>query len=273
MTFYKNIFFVLLAAIALTSCEDVIVLDLKNDAPQLVIEATVDASNQVATVILTKSNGFYDDINLDLETGATVELTLADSSVIQLQEVQNGFYLALNVQVAEGDALTMMVTDQAGNQYQATTAVPHGVQIDSLGIEEITGVRPGGGGSFGGSDTATQYQIFTYWNDVANQDSYYRLKAVVNDTARIGFTMVDDIGNEGEQMFRPFFDIFSAGDTVTVQLLSLDKASYTYLNQLSDVQGQGFNSTTPFNPTSNFDNNALGYFGIQRMDSKTVILE
>ena len=271
----KNICFVLLAAVVLTSCEEVIILDLENDEPRLVIEAVVDASTQMATVTLTKSNGFYDDISLDLETGAIVELTLADGSMVTLSEVEDGIYLATGIQVAEGDELTMAITDQAGNLYQATTFVPHDVLIDSLDIVETTGGGPGGGGGspFGG-DTTTQYQIFTFWNDVPNQASYYRLRAIVNDTLQADvYTMIDDVGNDGQQLFRPFFQNFDGGDTVTIQLLSLDKGSYNYFTELSSVQGQGFNSTTPFNPDSNFDNNALGYFGVMKMDTRTVVLE
>jgi len=44
----------------MTSCEDVIELDLETSEPQTIIEATIDATTQTATVLLTKSNGFYD---------------------------------------------------------------------------------------------------------------------------------------------------------------------------------------------------------------------
>ena len=269
----KNICFSLLAVLVFASCEEVIVLELENDEPRLVIEAVVDASTRTATVILTKSNGFYDDVNLDLETGATVQLTLADGAIVELEEKENGFYLAVNVEVTEGDELTMTIIDQAGTQYQATTTVPHDVLLDSLDIVEGSG-GPAGGSPFGGSDTVTQYQIFTFWNDVPNKESFYRIRAIVNDTLQAGvYTMVDDIGNDGQQLFRPFFQTFESGDIVTIQLLSLDKASYDYFEQLSAVQGQGPNSTTPFNPESNFDNNALGYFGIMKKDMRTVVLE
>lgn len=273
----KNIYFALLAIVALTSCEEVIVLDLENDEPRLVIEAVVDASAQTATVILTKSNGFYDDVSLDLEVGASVELTLADGSTVALSEIQDGLYFAAGIQVTEADELTMTVIDNAGNQYVSTTSVPHDILIDSLDIVEATGGGPGGGvgNPFGGdTTTAPQYQIFTYWNDIPNKESFYRIRAVLNDTLQAEvYTMVDDIGSDGEELFRPFFQAFETGDTVTIQLLSLDEDSYNYFNELSAVQGQGQNSTTPFNPKSNFDNNALGYFGIMKMDSRTVILE
>lgn len=271
----KNICFALLAALALTSCEEVIILDLENDEPRLVIEAVVDASAQTATVFLTKSNGFYDDVSLDSETGASVELTLADGSTVALSEIQDGLYFAAGLQVTEADELTMTIIDNAGNQYVSTTYVPHDIAMDSLDIVEAAAGPGGGGNPFGGdTTTATQYQIFTFWDDVPNKESFYRIRAVVNDTLQAGvYTMVDDIGTDGDQLFRPFFQPFESGDTVTIQLLSLDKDSYGYFNELSAVQGQGSNSTTPFNPKSNFDNNALGYFGVQRMDSRTVILE
>ena len=60
---------------------------------------------------------------------------------------------------------------------------------------------------------------------------------------------------------------------VTIQLLSMDEGSYLYFSDLAEIIGQGLNnSTTPFNATSNFDNDVLGYFSIFRKDEETIIL-
>lgn len=256
----------------LTSCEDVIELDLENAAPKLVIDATVDATAGTTQVILTMSNGFYDDINLDFVNDATVNLTLADGSIVNLPMIQDGLYGAFGLNISEGDELTMTVIDGTGNEYKATEKVPYAVAIDSLEIIPTNSAGPNGGSPFGGGGQF--YQVFTHWQDDANQENFYRIRAIVNDTLQTNLiTMIDDINLNGEAISRPVFQSFEAGDTVTIQLLSMDEGSYLYFSDLTEIIGQGLNnSTTPFNATSNFDNDVLGYFSIFRKDEETIIL-
>ena len=256
---------------SLTSCEEVIVLELENAEPKIVIDATVNATAQTAQVLLTKSNGFYDDINLDFVADATVNLTLADGSNVNLPMVQDGIYIAFGINVVEGDELTITVIDGEGVEYKATENVPHAVAIDSLQLIPTDDGGPGNGGPFGGGDVQF-YQIFTHWQDVADKESFYRIRATVNDTLQNGLIVLsDDVNRNGQAISQPVFQTFEEGDTVTMQLLSIDEGSYFYFNGLSG-SGPGFGSTTPFNPKSNFSNQALGYFAVVRTDEITVIL-
>ena len=101
MKYFKNIFFLAFAMMSLASCEDIIELDLENAESKIVIDAVVDATAQNARVILTQSNGFYDDITLDFVADATVNLTLADGSMYPPTEPhiavpKNWKYLCVN---------------------------------------------------------------------------------------------------------------------------------------------------------------------------------
>ncbi len=272
MKIYQILGLILFAAISFTACEEVIVLDLENADAQLVIEARVNATNQTASVFLTKSNGFYEDVNLNVVSDATVDLTLANGSIVNLPLIQNGFYAITGLNVVEGDALTMTVTDNDGNEYKAITNVPHTVEIDSLQLVPTNSGGPGGGGPFGGGNEQF-FQIFTHWKDIGNKESFYQIQVTLNDTLQSDiYQLVDDTNLDGNALSRPIFQSFKEGDTVKMELMSIDAASFRYLNDLSAVQGQGFNSTTPYNPKSNFDNNALGYFGVVQVDEETVIL-
>jgi hypothetical protein len=272
MKYLKNIFFLAFAIMSLTSCEEIIELDLENAASKIVIDAIVDATAQNARVILTKSNGFYDPIALDFVADATVNLTLADGSIVNLPMLQDGIYVAFGINVAEGDELTLTVIDGDGNEYKATENVPHSVAIDSLEVITTSNAGPDGG-PFSGGDVQ-YYQIFTHWQDMADKESFYKIRATVNDTLQTGLILLlDDVNRNGEAFSRPFFQTFEEGDTVTIQLLSIDVGSYRYFSDLGGSGGAGFSSTTPFNPKSNFTNNPLGYFGIVRTDEKTVILD
>jgi hypothetical protein len=266
MKFYQIIVFLSFVILSLASCEEVIELDLKNDEPKLVIEAKVDANTQIATVLLTMSNGFYDAITLELVNNATIQITESDGTIKDLPLISDGLYMTNNIQLADGDELSIAVIDGNGKEYNAKASVPHIVSIDSLSV--MPSPRPGQ------SSAEPISEIFTYWQDAANVESFYRVRALRNDTLLQSYRLIDDFGLDGEQLFQPSFDTFIAGDTATIQVLSIDEVSYRYFSDLAAVQGGGpGGSTTPFNPKTNFDNNALGYFGIFRMDVETVIVE
>ena len=54
--------------------------------------------------------------------------------------------------------------------------------------------------------------------------------------------------------------------------MSIDEATYKYYSDLASIQSSVFDATTPFNPKSNFDNDALGYFGIWYSDVKAIVV-
>ena len=268
MKYLKKIYILAFAIMSLTSCEEIIVLDLKNTESKIVIDAVVDATAQYALVILTQSNGFYDTLALDFATDVSVNLTLADGSVVDFTMIEEGVFLAFPINVTEGDELTITVIDGNGNEYSATEKVPHNIVIDSLEVDEVSIILP--------FDTTeiTTYTIKTYWQDVANKESFYRLRTTVNNTRLPGLISVfNDVNIDGEVFTELVPQVFEKGDTVTIELFSIDAGSYRYYNDLDRMKGGLiFNSTTPSNPKTNFTNNPLGYFGIMWRDEKTVIL-
>lgn len=83
------------------------------------------------------------------------------------------------------------------------------------------------------------------------------------------------IGNDdfinGQSYNAPFFGSEAKkGDTIFIELITLDKANYTYLYTLSSNES---NNTAPANPTSNLEGDAIGYFGAFSTDTMSVIVE
>ena len=68
---------------------------------------------------------------------------------------------------------------------------------------------------------------------------------------------------------------FNPGDTVWVDLLSIDKASYDYFNTLNNIltSDRSPTSLAPANPNTNLTNGALGYFAAYSVDSRMIILQ
>jgi hypothetical protein len=62
---------------------------------------------------------------------------------------------------------------------------------------------------------------------------------------------------------------------VKVLLQSIDKNVFDYFTMLDQVMSDGFinQTATPANPTSNFDNGALGYFSACAVRSKTIVIK
>ena len=88
-----SLFFVLLF---LSSCEEVIVLDLKETSPQTVIEANLNAGAGVCQVLISRSNGFYDTNSFEKIGNATIELLNNSGSNFTFSKINAGEYLSDN---------------------------------------------------------------------------------------------------------------------------------------------------------------------------------
>jgi hypothetical protein len=249
-----------------SSCEDVIVLDLDTTEEQLVIEATLDATAQIAQVVLTRSNDFYDNELPASISGATITLANEKGAVYSLTEIENGRYQAANVLAEPGDSFTVTVDLDEGT-YQASSTVPQPVVL-----EDITVMEDGINSPFG--DDEGDIILSAKWNDPPGQVDYYRIRAYVDESMHNGNYMVftDDIGGDGKPQEIPLRDRFEENTLVEIELLSTSEAYYDYFFQLTSIAGGGPSTTTPFNPVGNFNEGALGYFGIYYTSSITIQL-
>lgn len=65
---------------------------------------------------------------------------------------------------------------------------------------------------------------------------------------------------------------FQIDDTAYLEFQCIDSISYSYYSQINDMALPGFISATPYNPIGNFDNGALGYFGIYYSEDWVTII-
>ncbi len=261
---FKHILYFFGLILLLAACEEVITLDLENDAPQLVIEAVADATLGILSVQLTQSNDFYDNSLPKTIDGASIELKRASGERIAIPLVTSGRYFMDELIFEAGERLEIQIIDEENQLHLASAIVPHAIRIDELEAMER---------NFGRNSDTQKFQVFTHWLDVAEKESFYRIKTFRNtDFLANSYTVVDDLNMEGERLSRPSFTTFEAGDSIQIQLLSINEEMYTYFLDLANIQGEGPGSTTPYNPKGNFDN-ALGYFGVQQFDTQLIILE
>jgi len=262
----KYFFILAIGLFVFSSCEEVIELDLNTTEPQLIIEATLDATNAVARVILTKSNDFYNNNSPERISGADINLRSETGTTYMLAETSAGTYVAENIAANQGEVFTISI-EVEGEMYEATTQVPLPVTLDE--VEVLGNINP----PFGGEDAAT-IRLAATWNDPQDIENFYRIRTYVDDTFQANtYTILNDAfaGDDSEQTV-PIQDLFEENTSITVELLSTDEEYYDYFFQVSSLIGNGPNSTTPYNPKGNFSNGALGYFGIYYSSALSVEL-
>jgi hypothetical protein len=127
------------------------------------------------------------------------------------------------------------------------------------------------------------YDIYVAFKDPPEPGNYYRINAtssVVIPTDSIDgrryrlYTDKLTNGNEMEERIRAG-RLVVAGDTITIDLMSIDKAAYDYYNTLNDIlmSDRAPTSLSPANPTTNINNGSLGHFAAYTIDTKRIVLK
>jgi len=259
----KNIFFVFIFAIFLTSCTEVIEIDLNSSNPVLVVEAKITNEAGPYTVKLSKSVNYDDPNSFPAATGATVIISDDAGNRDTLTEVSSGVYNTQKIQGVEGRTYNLFIKD-GEKEYNAISKMENMVTLDSIYAFPF-----GGGGPGGPPSGDSSLLIFNIFQDPAAIKNYYRIQQYVKKpnetdyTRQTGIVALDDLNTNGNLILIPYFgqSNVSKNDSVIMELQTLNKAAYDYLNTLDDISGGGFGgSGTPANPTSNISGGAMGYF-------------
>lgn len=237
----------------LMGCEDVIELDLNETAPRIVIAAELNATEEQLNVTLSESNSFYEIEKPEALTNARIELHLQNQTKI-LKEIEPGSYVATQIAVAPFDSVSIDIFIN-GSVYSATAIVPSPGPLVDLEQSELPNLPFREEGSV---------RLSAIIEDDPNSLNYYRIKlSDSEDNEYNEITVFDDaFADPAVEFSVPIRETFLPEATVRVELLSTNKAYYTFFYQLSLLTSERSGDITPFNPMGNFNNNALGYFGI-----------
>lgn len=264
MTKYSFILFFIV--LFLWGCEKIIDVDLNETDPKLVIEANLSNSLRHAEVKLSKTGSYFSTEPVQKISDAVISLEGSSGNHYQLAEEEDGTYLLEDV-VFETGATYKITVEAEGGVYEAESVLPERVRIDSLAAvynDEISILNKG-------------YHVNLYFHDPAEIQNYYRLKIFVNgepDDESDDFIFFDDENMDGEFIqLRVRSRTFELGDTVTYELISVDKGAYLYFTSLEEVISVNPGSAAPSNPPSNFSNGALGYFSAWSSDRERIIIK
>ena len=262
----KYIRIITIAIVCLTSCQKVIHIDLNTANPQVVIEANLYEGTHDFKVHITKTTSYFNPGLIPAVLGADVSLSANGNPAQPLVSTGNGWYELVNYTATANTNYTLSVVAE-GKTFTATSYLPISPIMDSLTYKKFTG-------GFGGGKI-DPYLMTAHFQDSLAVGNYYRIIVTKNDSVQnqpFDLYLLDDKLRDGEYFHAPVFSAFcDIDDTMDVELLSMDKNVFDYYTTLSDIiTGDANNSAAPANPTSNWTNKALGYFGAFSTQKKSI---
>ncbi len=273
----KNLIYIFILILTLSSCTDIIDIELNSAMQRVVVEAKITDQSSPATVFLSRTTDYFNPNEPELVSGAKVSLSIASGQSVNLVEINEGVYQSSELEGKSGETYTLKI-EEGEELYEASSKLPTKVKIDSLVVEWFNTFNPND--SLGGG-----YMLNLWYTDPVQESNFYMFtfkklnkseitepdfpgssaKILANDALSNGKPSLMNLNRRG------FYEL---GDTVFVELISIDQKTYTYLDQLGEVSGGGpsFGSSAPANPQNNISNGAMGYFSAQAIDSKIVVI-
>jgi Domain of unknown function (DUF4249) len=280
--FFSPGLFLLILAFGISSCQKVISVDLNQTSPQIVIEGLLNDQGGMDSVVINMTGDYFTpSLYFKPVTNAVVLISDNTGNTDTLKEVSSGIYYSTSPTGVPGRTYSLKVVAD-GKEYDAVSSMPQKVAIDSFYAQPSSN-------PFGESG----YDFYVKFKDPPEPGNYYRIVPHVNSIpadsiigGRGGIFVTDDEFTNGNEITFRFgirkdrnnsnnnFNI-GPGDTVTVDLLSIDKATYYYLFTLRNIiaADQSPTALSPANPNTNMTNGSLGYFSAYAMDSKTMIIK
>jgi hypothetical protein len=281
-------------AITLLGCERDIFFSLKETSPKLVVEASIE-NGQPPLVILSKSLPFFDTLRpsqlaTSFVTDATVSIT-HNGTVYPLKGYRSfaggqplGYYYTVDSTQAalflRGTTLQryLLTIRWQGNTYLAETTIPALTRrIDSIFWRPAPPDNPPG-----------KIALYVRATDAPGFGDYIRyytrqnsgpflpgLNSVFDDQVIDGTSyevqVERGIARDGQP--EEGYNFFDRGDTVTLKLCNIDKATYDFWRTVEfNYASIGNPFSSPTKVLSNVSGNALGYFGGYAAQYRTVFI-
>ena len=282
----------LIASFFLISCEKDIEIKLEPVDSELVVEATIE-NNQPPLVFLTSSLDFFsriDTVSLRKSFIRNATITLSDGSrevnlvadSIVSREGARVYFYTTSLQdktfVGKLNGSYSIKIIVSGKTYTANTTIPQTTRrIDSLWWEKVPLAKDTNSSRVvrRATDKPGLGDYIRYFTKVNSESFLPGFNSVFDDNIIDGttYTIPIDKGFDKNGQFSDTLAYFKKGDTVTVKLCNIDKASYDFWRTYEfSLQSIGNPFSSPTRILSNINNNALGYFGGYGCQYRTIIL-
>ncbi len=271
---YITIIFINVVYIA---CQDVVDVDVPEEPPRLVIEASIDWEKGTAgneqIVKLSTSTPYFEALINTIVTGASVKVTRdSDQMEFIFQDQNDGTYKASNFVAELNSDYTLEVI------YNNETYIARETLMPVTNIDDVVQSLEGGF-----DDEVIDVTI--YFQDPIDEENYYLIKWFRHGDLFKGLNDISDefingnlidvfIENEDEKEFVP-------GDVLDIDLLGISEQYHNYIRLLIEQYDSGADpySTTPAAIKGNCvnlnnpDNFAFGYFRLTEVDRVTYTIQ
>ena len=263
---FKYIFQYIAPALLLFSCnkEEIIQLDLSSAPVQYVIEGCVTDEARPYSVRITQTVNFDQANDFPAVQGALVVISDNAGQTDTLVEKSQGWYETPETKSGVyGQTYTLQVWIN-GILFMAKSTMPHVVPFDDLRAINLP---------FGGENALVISPVF---KDPAGLGNNYQFVQSNNGIRQPYIFVMDDRNNDGSQVNKLLIapDLkTNPGDTITVEMRNIDRATYKYFVALDASNGNGPNASVPANPDNNFEGACLGYFSAYTVQRRTLIVQ
>lgn len=262
----KKIVYIIILGFLISSCEDVIDVNLKTAEPRLVIDASLSwvkgtqGNEQEIKLSLTAP---YFDNNIPPATGATVTVSDSNNNTFNFIEQGTSGIYTNNTFIPETYSTYTLSINYNNEIYTAIETLVPVVPIDY--------VEQNDNGGFSGDEI----EIKAYYTDPELEENYYLFEFSTPSKVPT-LEVYDDEFNNGNQIFGFYSDEdLETSDNITIKISGISQRHYDFmfilLQQTDDESGDPF-ETQPatvrgncVNQT-NTDNYPLGYFRLTETD-------
>ncbi len=267
-------FFLLCGCVLISSCEEVIDLDVPSSEPRLVIEASLnwfEGTSGNSQEILLSLTAPYFDAAITPATGAEVKVFYSSGDVVLFEEIADTGRYHTDQFIPEIGANYILQIQYLGEIYEASEVMQSVSPIDFVMHEQT--------GGFSGDEI----EIKAFYTDPVGLGNAYLFEFVEYNPDDLTIGVYEDQFIDGNQTFAYFADInIALGNQITINNYGLSKQAYDYLFLLSlqsSNPGGGPFSTQPATVrgncinTTNPDNYPFGYFRLSQAHSVAYTIE
>lgn len=256
--------------VSLSSCEEVVDLNLEEGPTRLVIEASIawvkDTPGNLQQITLSQTSSYYDSVRPPAP-GAVVSITDEQGRVFRFQEEDTpGLYVCAEFIPVLNNGYTLSIWYE-NNEYRATETLK-----PVPGISRIEQAEDGG-------FTRDQKVVRLYFMDDADVENYYLVAFRSPHTRVPEIDVLEDRFSQGNELSDGYNENeLAAGEVVEIRLEGISKMYFNYMSLLFQVAGSG----NPFDSTpamvrgnivnlTDRDKYGWGFFRLSEVDTATYV--
>lgn len=291
----KNIILSILVTVtsfSLFSCEDVVEIDVQDGVSQLAVDALITNKAETQTIKLTLSQPYFDNTDPKPALGATVTVFDEDSVAHEFVDLKSDGNYVYNGKLKPLDKIGkqyVLYIKYENEEYVSLSKLNRVPKIDSIDYKvERFPIKPDNGPQDG-----FQPQFYAhdfegegdcYWIKAAKNHKYFNKSNQISVAYDAGFSPGSK--TDGLLFILPIRvslggELYSDKDTLTVDLYSITKEQFYYLQIVQQVSSNGGLFATPLSnlPTNILNYNAqstkkaVGFFGISAVSSAQTVID